>query len=163
MIADEKYNELKLLLADTPVRVSAGPDALCAAAALPGRPIVLNAIVGIGGLLPTLAAVRTGNTVALANKETLVVYGTQVMREARENGVPILPVDSEPFSYLPMPARRGRKPRAPAAADCFRRAVLRQNARRAARRHARAGAGTPELADGAEDHGRFVDDDEQGL
>ena len=95
VIADEKYNELKLLLTDTPVRVSAGPDALCAAAALPGRPIVLNAIVGIGGLLPTLAAVRTGNTVALANKETLVVYGTQVMREARENGVPILPVDSE--------------------------------------------------------------------
>ena len=61
VIADEKYNELKLLLADTPVRVSAGPDALCAAAALPGRPVVLNAIVGIGGLLPTLAAVRTGN------------------------------------------------------------------------------------------------------
>ena len=95
VIGDDGYKALKLLLADTPVRVSAGRESLCRAAALPGRPVVLNAVVGVGGLLPTLAAIRAGNTVALANKETLVAYGTQVMRESRAHNAPILPVDSE--------------------------------------------------------------------
>lgn len=60
VIGDDGYKALKLLLADTPVRVSAGRESLCRAAALPGRPVVLNAVVGVGGLLPTLAGNSRG-------------------------------------------------------------------------------------------------------
>ncbi|MDR3644708.1 MAG: 1-deoxy-D-xylulose-5-phosphate reductoisomerase [Clostridia bacterium] len=86
---------LRAALADTPVRVVAGVDGLCEAACCANADLVLNAVVGIAGLLPTLAAIRVKKHLALANKETLVAGGALVMREARENGVRILPVDSE--------------------------------------------------------------------
>ena len=70
-------------------------DGLCEAASLPKTDLTLNAVVGMIGLLPTLTAVRSGKPVALANKETLVAGGALVMKEAKERGVPILPVDSE--------------------------------------------------------------------
>lgn len=95
-VADEsRVGELRLLLADLPVKVLSGSGGVCEAASLAGADIVLNSIVGIAGLRPTLAAIEAGKDVALANKETLVAAGDIVMRAAGEKGVKILPVDSE--------------------------------------------------------------------
>ncbi|MDR0903053.1 MAG: 1-deoxy-D-xylulose-5-phosphate reductoisomerase [Ruminococcus sp.] len=95
VIADEKlYGELKVALADTDIKVSAGAAAVSEAAAIKVDRVV-NAAVGIAGLQPTEAAIKAGNYIALANKETLVAGGEYIMKLARENGVRILPVDSE--------------------------------------------------------------------
>ncbi len=72
-----------------------GPDALMAAATHPDAETVVAATSGLVGVLPTLAAIRAGKTIALANKETLVMAGHLVVPEARGRGVPVLPVDSE--------------------------------------------------------------------
>ena len=87
--------DLKVKLADTDIRVLSGMDGLTACAAESDADIVVTAVVGMGGLLPTLAAIDAGKDIALANKETLVCAGELVMRAAREKGVKILPVDSE--------------------------------------------------------------------
>lgn len=92
---EEKANELKTKLADTDIRVVSGMDGLIEAATLPEADVVVTAVVGMVGLLPTMAAIEAGKAIALANKETLVCAGQIVMRAAREKGVPILPVDSE--------------------------------------------------------------------
>ena len=93
---DEKAaRDLKTRLADTDIRVLAGREGLTACAAESGADIVVTAVVGMVGLLPTLAAIEAGKDIALANKETLVCAGEIVMRAAREKGVKILPVDSE--------------------------------------------------------------------
>ena len=86
---------LALAVADTPVRVVQGMDGLCEAASLAEADVVLNSVVGMVGLQPTLAAIGAKKDVALANKETLVAGGALVMQAARENRVKILPVDSE--------------------------------------------------------------------
>lgn len=91
----DAYNTLKTRLADTDIRVLFGMEGICEAAAIPQTDIVLNAIVGIAGLLPTLAAINAQKPVALANKETLVTGGALVTELARQKGVSILPVDSE--------------------------------------------------------------------
>ena len=87
--------ELRLRLADTPVRVASGMEGLLEAAALEGTDTVITAVVGVVGLRPTLAAIRAGKRVALANKETLVCAGELVMEEAERHGAEIVPVDSE--------------------------------------------------------------------
>ena len=87
--------DLKVKLADTDICVLSGVDGLTACAAESGADIVVTAVVGMVGLLPTLAAIDAGKDIALANKETLVCAGELVMRAAREKGVKILPVDSE--------------------------------------------------------------------
>lgn len=87
--------DLRCRLADTGVRVAAGPEGLVEAATLEAADTVLTAVVGMVGLVPTLAAVRQGKRIALANKETLVCAGQLVMEEARDFGAEILPVDSE--------------------------------------------------------------------
>ena len=92
---EEKAKELKTKLADTDIRVVSGMDGLIEAATLPEADVVVTAVVGMVGLLPTRAAIEAGKAIALANKETLVCAGQIVMRAAREKGVPILPVDSE--------------------------------------------------------------------
>lgn len=86
--------ELKTKLADTDVNVLSGADGVCELASL-DCDMVLNAIVGIAGLRPTLTAIDAGHTIALANKETLVTGGEIVNRKLREKGVSLLPVDSE--------------------------------------------------------------------
>lgn len=87
--------ELKTALADTDITVLAGMDGLVAAATHPDCDTVVTAVVGMVGLLPTLAAIDAGKDIALANKETLVCAGQLVMDAARRKGVYILPVDSE--------------------------------------------------------------------
>ncbi len=91
----EKYKLLKKNLADTGVKVLCGEEGLCEIAGLDENEIVLNSVVGMVGLLPTLTAIGAGKDVALANKETLVAGGELVMKLAREKGVKIYPVDSE--------------------------------------------------------------------
>ena len=86
---------LRESLRDTGIPVLSGLEGLCQAASWEGANVVLNAVVGMIGLQPTLAAIRAGKTLALANKETLVAGGALVMEEAKRHGVSILPVDSE--------------------------------------------------------------------
>lgn len=85
---------LKIKLSDTDTKVMSGVDGICEIASI-DVDIVLNAIVGIAGLRPTLAAIEAKNDVALANKETLVTGGEIVNRAIKEKGVRLLPVDSE--------------------------------------------------------------------
>ncbi len=95
VVADEEaYAELKQQLAGTAIDVASGTEALIAAAAL-GADWTMAAIVGCAGLPPTLAALRCGKTVALANKEALVSAGALMIAEARKAGATLLPVDSE--------------------------------------------------------------------
>lgn len=86
---------LKIKLADTDIEVLTGMDGLIACAAESGADIVVTAVVGMVGLLPTMAAIQAGKDIALANKETLVCAGGLVMSAAKQYGVRILPVDSE--------------------------------------------------------------------
>ena len=95
VIADDNfYGDLKARLSDTSIKVLSGEKGLCEAAALPKCKIV-NAIVGMAGLVPTLSAIKAGNDVALANKETLVTGGKLVTDAVKRYGVQLLPIDSE--------------------------------------------------------------------
>ena len=95
VIADEsRYSEVRGALQDLPISVHAGKEALCEVASFPDTDIVLMALVGYSGLLPTCHAIDAGKTIALANKETMVVAGAIVTEKARAKGVNILP-DSE--------------------------------------------------------------------
>jgi len=86
---------LRAAVRDLPVRVLSGMEGLCEAAAIPEADVVCNAVVGMVGLQPTLAAAEAGKDIALANKETLAAGGALVMEAVRKNKVRIFPVDSE--------------------------------------------------------------------
>ena len=95
-IFDENhYTDLKNALADTDIKILCGMDGLCEISADRETDILLNSVVGMVGLLPTLTAIESGKDIALANKETLVAGGNLVMAAAAEKGVKIYPVDSE--------------------------------------------------------------------
>lgn len=96
VIANEaRYDEVASALADLPIKVFAGADALCQVVQMEPVDIVLTAMVGFSGLRPTIAAIEARKTIALANKETLVVAGELITELAVKNKVAILPVDSE--------------------------------------------------------------------
>lgn len=92
---EDKYQQLKDALADLPIKVYAGAEALCEIVELGPVNIVLTAMVGYAGLKPTMNAIMAGKTIALANKETLVVAGELITELAQQYRTPILPVDSE--------------------------------------------------------------------
>lgn len=92
---EEKYKELKQRLSDTNIKVVCGMEGLCDIAALSQTDIVLNSVVGMVGLLPTLTAIDAGKDLALANKETLVAGGELVMDSIVRKGIKLYPVDSE--------------------------------------------------------------------
>lgn len=92
---EDKYPQLKEALNGEPVKVYAGTDALAQIVESKPIDIVLTAMVGYAGLRPTMNAIKAGKTIALANKETLVVAGELINRLANEYHAPILPVDSE--------------------------------------------------------------------
>ena len=95
-IADESlYEPLKTALADLPVKVWAGADAIAEVVTMPSIDVVVAAMVGYAGLRPTIEAIKAGKTIALANKETLVVAGEIICDLAVQHHTPILPVDSE--------------------------------------------------------------------
>ena len=95
MATEEAAQALKLEISDLPTRVSWGEEGLIEAATLDGVDCVITAVVGMLGLKPTLAAIRAGKRIGLANKETLVCAGELVMREAQKYQTEIIPVDSE--------------------------------------------------------------------
>ena len=95
MGAEEAATDLKNRIADTDTRVSAGMEGMLELAILPQMEVLVTAIVGMIGIRPTIAAIKAGKTIALANKETLVTAGHIIMPLAKEKGVSILPVDSE--------------------------------------------------------------------
>jgi 1-deoxy-D-xylulose-5-phosphate reductoisomerase len=86
---------LRARCAGVPVEVLSGEDGIAQVAAMPGAELVISAIVGAAGLMPTLAAIRSGKHIALANKEPMVMAGKLMQEEARKHGVRIFPVDSE--------------------------------------------------------------------
>ena len=87
--------DLKIKLADTDIKVLSGIEGICECASLEETDTVLNSVVGMVGLKPTVAAIEAGKEIALANKETLVEAGKLVTGLAKKKGVRILPVDSE--------------------------------------------------------------------
>ena len=95
LVDEAAANDLRVRLGDTDVRVLSGMDGVCECAADPDADTVLNSVVGMAGLRPTLCAIEAKKTIALANKETLVAGGVLVTEEAKKNGVTVLPVDSE--------------------------------------------------------------------
>ena len=96
VIADEsKYDYVHDALANEPIQVYAGADALCQVVQIESVDMVLTALVGFSGLRPTISAIKAGKPIALANKETLVVAGELITRLCLEHKVPLLPVDSE--------------------------------------------------------------------
>lgn len=95
MMNEQAASELKTRIADTSTRVTCGMQGLIECATYEGADTVLNSVVGMVGLQPTLEAIKAKKTIALANKETLVAGGHLVTNLAKENGVSILPVDSE--------------------------------------------------------------------
>ena len=96
VIADKEcYTPLRETLADTDIKVYAGEEAVEQVAGAGDTDVAVNALVGYAGLAPTVAALRAGKKLALANKESLVVGGETVMKLAEEHRAPILPIDSE--------------------------------------------------------------------
>ena len=95
MATEQAAEELKELIKDLPVRINWGEEGLIEAATIPEADCVITAVVGMVGLKPTLAAIRAGKRIGLANKETLVCAGELVMAEARKYATEIIPVDSE--------------------------------------------------------------------
>ena len=95
MATEEAARQLKEALKDLDIRVSWGEEGLIEAATVESADCVITAVVGMVGLKPTLAAIRAGKRIGLANKETLVCAGELVMAEAEKYGVEIIPVDSE--------------------------------------------------------------------
>lgn len=95
-VADlDKANELKIKVADMPVKIYGGKDSASRVAEEAEADTVLNSVSGIAGLRPTISALSSGKKLALANKESLVTYGTYVTKLAKEKNLSILPVDSE--------------------------------------------------------------------
>lgn len=92
--SESSYSDMKQRLADTEIKVLCGMEGLCELARL-DCDIVVNSVVGMVGLLPTLEAAKAGNDIALANKETLVAGGKLVTDCVKEHGVKLLPIDSE--------------------------------------------------------------------
>ncbi len=91
---EDKYDELKRLIDDRRIKILCGKDGLCELASL-ACDMVVNAIVGTAGFLPTLTAIEAGNRIALANKESLVVGGEMIIAAARKKKIKIMPIDSE--------------------------------------------------------------------
>ena len=96
VIADAaRYEQVRDALQPLDIKVFAGEESIAQAVTMDGIDVVLTAMVGYAGLRPTIAAIKAGRSIALANKETLVVAGELITRMARDNGVNIYPVDSE--------------------------------------------------------------------
>ena len=107
-IGEENYVNLKTALADTPVKVTTGENALCELAHDAKCDLICNSLLGVSGLLPTLAAIDGGRDMALSNKEVIVAGGSIVTKRAKEKGIKILPVDSEHSAIFQ--CMNGRRP-----------------------------------------------------
>ena len=95
VVDEEKAKEFKVRIKDLPVKVTSGKSGLSEVATYEKVSVVVTAVVGISGLIPTIDAIKAGKNIALANKETLVTGGHIVTKLAKEHNVALLPVDSE--------------------------------------------------------------------
>ena len=95
MADEDAAKDLKIKLSDTDIAVYSGVDGICEMVERANAKTVINSIIGEAGLMPTLSTIKSGKTLALANKESLVVAGETVMKEASKNNVAVVPVDSE--------------------------------------------------------------------
>ena len=93
--SDTAAQQLRARLSNHPVEILSGEKGLCTVASSPGSDLVISAIVGGSGLMPTMAAIRAGRAVALANKEPMVMAGELMQEEAHKQGKRIFPIDSE--------------------------------------------------------------------
>ena len=154
VIADERqYDALRQALDGTSIKVYAGEEALRQVVQSGQVDVVVNALVGYVGLMPTIAAVEAGKKVALANKETLVAGGCYVMPLAARHKAPIVPIDSGTLGDLPVPG--GRKvARATADRHLQRRSFPRPQPRGAGSRNGGTGTEASPMADGRQDHDR---------
>ena len=145
MMNEDAAEDLKTRVADLPVKVTCGMQGLIECATYSGADTVLNSVVGMIGLLPTIEAIKAKKTIALANKETLVAGGSLVIRLAKENGVSILPVDSEHSAIFQ--ALRGcpSKDAVKRSYSLLRRAVFRKNTFRTGRCYPCRRIKTPQL------------------
>lgn len=107
---DIHYQKLKDALADLPIKVFAGDDAIAQVAGMQPIDIVLTAMVGYSGLKPTMNAIKAGKKIALANKETLVVAGELIRALVSEYNVPVIPVDSEHSAIFQCLVGEGNNP-----------------------------------------------------
>ena len=103
-----KIDALKELVGDLDVEIVSGPEGTVSAASLPQADLVVSGVVGSAGLLPALSALKAGKNLALANKETLVIAGELVLKEAERTGTRIIPIDSEHSAIFQ--ALNGEKP-----------------------------------------------------
>ncbi len=94
-VGEKGYNELKTALADTDIKILCGDEGLLELASEDESPLLVNAVLGMTGLKPTIAAAKKGKRIAFANKETLVAGGKLVTNAVKEGGAVLLPVDSE--------------------------------------------------------------------
>jgi 1-deoxy-D-xylulose-5-phosphate reductoisomerase len=162
VVADEKkYDRVKDALANTQAKVFTGEDALEEAASLDIYDVMVAAIVGFAGLKPTLRALQNGKTVALANKETLVVAGDIVMRTSSENKAPVIPVDSEHSAIFQCLVGEARNPIEKIILTASGGPFLGKKTKLSCKRKTRSCAAASELGDGSKDHNRFCDPDEQ--
>ena len=95
VVDEDAAKELKIAVCDTDTKIISGRESMSEISAMPEIDTVVTSVVGIAGLEPTMAAIKSGVNIALANKETLVTAGSIVIDAAKENNVSILPVDSE--------------------------------------------------------------------
>ena len=95
VVDEDAAKELKIAVCDTDTKIISGRESMSEISAMPEIDTVVTSVVGIAGLEPTMAAIKSGVNIALANKETLVTAGSIVIDTAKENNVSILPVDSE--------------------------------------------------------------------
>lgn len=154
------YQELCDALSDTAIEVAAGENALVEAAQRPSD-IVIAAIVGAAGLKPTLAAIRRGARVGLANKETLVCAGALMTAEITKHGATLIPVDSEHSAIFQVLEERAENRIDRILLTASGRPIPGMGAKGYENRHPCTGAGPPELGNGGQDFNRFRDDDEQ--
>ena len=155
----ELFADLASSLEGTKTRVGAGPDAVCEAASL-GADLVMAAIVGAAGIRSAMAAIESGSTLALANKESLVSAGSLMMDTAHRHNVRVLPVDSEHNAIFQCMDRDRPEGVARIILTASGRAVSHLGTRGDGRGHTRTRRAAPELVDGGKDLDRQRYDDE---
>ena len=140
--------------------VLCGAEGLLATATHPEADMLMAALVGAVGLPPTLAGIRAGKTIALANKEALVIAGELMTREAKRSGVDLLPVDSEHNAIFQALQGHPRQRVKRIPVDRLGRSLPTTSDCRAGRGECRRGAPASDLEDGQQDHDRLGDPDE---
>ena len=152
---------LRLQCADLPVEILSGNEGVAQVAQASQAELVVSAIVGGAGLIPTLAAIRAGKHIALANKEPMVMAGALMQAEAHKHHVRIFPVDSEHSAIFSVTRRTSARRRQTGDFNRFGRTAVEFHSRATTGCQPRARPPTSQLENGVEDYDRFCHADEQ--